>query len=169
MSQAHLHLILTHIPILGIPAALLLLLWGLWKRSQDLKEVALVVFLVCGLLTWPAKETGEKAEDQIERIPEFSKSLVHEHEEMAEKATLLSQILAVSSLLALVASRRGQLPKPATAIIVVLAAGSSALLFYTGALGGPIRHSEIRGESSVPMPASGPNTERSEPAREEHD
>lgn len=169
MSQAHWHLVLTHIPILGIPGGLLLLLWGLWRRSQDLKEVALVVFLVCGLMTWPAKETGEGAEEQIEKLPEFSKSLVHEHEEMAEKATLLSQILAASSLLALVASRRGNLPKPAVGVILALAAGSSGLLFYTGALGGPIRHSEIRGESSVPQSSPGQNSNPSESAREEHD
>lgn len=62
MSIAHWHLVLTHIPILGVPAALALLLWGLFKKSSDLRNVALFVFILCGIFSLLAKQTGEGAE-----------------------------------------------------------------------------------------------------------
>jgi len=160
MSSAHWHLVLTHLPIVGVPAGLALLVWGMWKKSEDLRCAALVAFILCGALAFFAKQTGDGAEDQIEKVPGFSKSIVHEHEEMADKAFLLTAVLAVASLGVLVAGRRRTLPAPTYPVILMLALGSSGLLVYTGALGGQIRHTEIRGESFCPgQPAASPLAE----------
>ena len=146
MSSAHWHLILTHLPIIGVPAGLALLVWGMWKKSDDLRCAALVAFILCGVLAFCAKQTGEGAEEQIDKVPGFSKSIVHEHEEMADKAFLVTAVLAVASLGALVAGRRRALPKATYPVVLTLAVASAGLLIYTGALGGEIRHTEIRGE-----------------------
>lgn len=157
MSSAHWHLILTHLPIVGVPVGLLLLVWGMWKKSEDLRCAALVAFVLCGALAFFAKQTGDGAEDQIEKVPGFSKSIVHQHEEMADKAFLLTAILAVTSLGVLVAGRGRTLPRPTYPVVLLLALGSSGLLVYTGALGGEIRHTEIRGEFfSAGLPAAEP-------------
>lgn len=148
MTTAHWHLVLTHLPIVGVPAGLALLIWGMVKRSDDLKTAALLAFLFCGALAFFAKQTGEGAEEQIEDLPGFSKTIVHQHEDMADKAFLLSALLALTSLGALVAKRKIALPLPTYPIILALALASSLLLVYTGALGGQIRHTEIRGEST---------------------
>lgn len=153
MTTAHWHLILTHLPIVGVPTGLALLLWGMLKKSEDLKSAALVAFLVCGLLAFFAKQTGEGAEEQIEKLPGFSKSIVHQHEEMGDKAFLVSAVLAVASLGALLARRRRALPAPTYPLVLALALASSGLLIYTGALGGEIRHTEIRGENPLAVPA----------------
>lgn len=145
MTTAHWHLVLTHLPIVGVPAGLALLVWGMVRRSQDLKTAALLAFLFCGALAFFAQQTGEGAEEQIEDLPGFSKTIVHRHEEMADKACLLSALLALTSLGALVARQKVALPQPTYPLILTLAVASSLLLVYTGALGGEIRHTEIRG------------------------
>ena len=150
MSSAHWHLVLTHLPIVGVPAGLALLVWGMWKKSQELRCAALVAFILCGVLAFCAKQTGEGAEEQIEKLPGFSESIAHEHEEMADKAFLLTAVLAVASLAVLVAGRGRTLPQATYPVVLVLALGSAGLLAYTGALGGEIRHSEIRGEFFSP-------------------
>jgi len=154
MSSAHWHLVLTHLPIVGVPAGLALLVWGMWKKSEDLRCAALVAFVLCGALTFFAKQTGDGAEDQIEKVPGFSKSIVHQHEDMADKAFLLTAVLAVASLGVLVAGRGRTLPTATYPVVLILALGSAGLLVYTGALGGEIRHTEIRGESFSPGQAA---------------
>ena len=153
MTTAHWHLILTHLPIVGVPAGLALLLWGMLKKSEDLKNAALVAFLLCGLLAFFAKQTGEGAEEQIENLPGFSKNIVHQHEEMADKAFLLSAALAITALGTLVVKRRGAVPAPVYPVVLALALATSALMVYTGELGGEIRHTEIRGENPLAVPA----------------
>ena len=166
MSSAHWHLVLVHIPIVGVPFGLALLMWGLWRRSQDVRSAALVVFILCGLVAFQAKQTGDGAEEQLEKLPDFSKTLVHQHEEMADKAFLLTGALALASLAAMVATRGGrEMPRFASPLLLALALSSSAALAYTGSLGGEIRHTEIRGDSLSPaVPTTG-----SERAREDSD
>lgn len=160
MSSAHWHLVLTHVPILGVPAGLALLAWGYWKKSPDLRSAALVAFILCGLLAFFAKQTGDGAEDQIEQMAGFSKSLVHQHEEMADKAFLLTAGLALASLGVLLAGQRRTLPRATYPALLVLGLASAGLLAYTGALGGEIRHTEIRGEFFAPaQPAANLATE----------
>lgn len=147
MTTAHWHLILTHLPIVSIPFAATLLLVGVARNSRDLRNAALVAFVVCGLLTILAKQTGDGAEDQVRNVPGFVKSIVHQHENMADKAVLLTSLLAIVSLGTLVAQRGRTLPGASYPAILVLAVSASAVLIYTGALGGQIRHTEIRSDS----------------------
>lgn len=44
MSATHLHLVLNHVPILGIPFGIALLLMGVLRHSEELKRAALVTF-----------------------------------------------------------------------------------------------------------------------------
>jgi hypothetical protein len=157
MSTAHWHLILTHIPILGVPAALALLMWGLYKKSCDLRNVALFVFVLCGVFSFAAEQTGEGAEDQIKKNLEFSKSITHQHEEMGEKAAIVTGLLGLAALGTFGLSlRRKPLPAATFPVLIALALGSSGTLLYTGALGGPVRHSEIRADSLTPgVPTNG--------------
>ena len=53
MNVAHWHLILNHIPVLGIAFGLVVLGAGLWKSSEELKRLALVVFATSALLAVP--------------------------------------------------------------------------------------------------------------------
>lgn len=147
MTTAHWHLILTHLPIVAVPFAALLLLAGVGRKSRDLRNAALVAFVICGLFTFFAKQTGDGAEGQIEELPGFVKSLVQQHEDIADKTFVLTSLLSIVSLGVLVAQSGRTLPGASYPAILVLAVGASASLIYTGALGGKIRHTEIRSEN----------------------
>ena len=41
MNAAHLHLMVNHLPVVGTPVILALLLWGLVRRSRDIQRAAL--------------------------------------------------------------------------------------------------------------------------------
>ena len=146
MDAIHLHLMLVHLPIVLVPVGLLLLLAGALRHSRELQAAALALHLVAGATCWVAKESGERAEESIERmhLPAIgSESLQHQHEEMAEKATALCLLLGLFSLAGLVRPPS----RPLLASHLVLAAVATGMLAYTGFLGGQIRHSEIRGGS----------------------
>ena len=62
MNATHLHLMLNHIPVLGTVFGLGLLVFALWRKSEELKKAALGIFLIVALLAVPVYLTGEPAE-----------------------------------------------------------------------------------------------------------
>ena len=69
MSPTHLHLLLNHVPVLGTAFGLGLLVFGMGRKSQELKKTALGVFVIVALLAVPAYLTGEPAEDGVQGLP----------------------------------------------------------------------------------------------------
>lgn len=57
MTAAHIHLLLNHIPILGVLFGLLLL-YGTIKKTREIKKANLVTFIVAAILTVPVFFSG---------------------------------------------------------------------------------------------------------------
>ncbi|HMV30796.1 MAG TPA: hypothetical protein PKA50_01645, partial [Gemmatimonadales bacterium] len=110
MSAAHLHLMFNHLPVLGTPLVLSLLLWGLIRRSRDVQRAALGAAVVVAALSYPVFLTGEPAEEQVEDAAWMQERLVHEHEERAEAALIA---IMVTGALALVPLWQGRGDRPA--------------------------------------------------------
>jgi len=146
MNQAHLHLIFNHFPLIGSIFGLGILLFGLIKRNQTLKETGLVVLVIAALLVAPSLKTGEGAEEIVEGFG-VSKAMIHEHEEVAEKFSWLMSLTAVAAIVSFVALRkRTAFAKIAIIITTVLAIASVVLGKFVGTSGGELRHTEIRSE-----------------------
>lgn len=151
MSPTHLHLVLTHVPILGVLFGTLLLGWAMLRRSEELQRLALVLFVLCGLAVVPVFQTGEPAEETVEHLPGVSKAAVERHEESAETTLFLTEVLAAAALGALIFRRRsGPLALPLLGGVLVLGMLASASLAWTGSLGGQIRHTEITATAGAP-------------------
>jgi hypothetical protein len=145
MSWGHLHLMLNHLSILGAPALLALLAWGLARGLPDVTRIALACTVALGAVTGVVYLTGEAAEEMVEALPTFQEDMVERHESIALAATA---ILTTTALLAAVAlwqiSRRGGLARTATRLTLAgLLAGTGAVA-VTAWTGGPIGHPEIR-------------------------
>jgi len=145
MNGAHWHLVLNHIPVIGIWFGIAFLIFGLIRRKEILTKSALWIFLLLALITIPAFLTGEAAEEIVEKIPVVSENVIHDHEETAELAFLALLIVGFISLLGLV------LPiftrKRPAAITFLLLLGSviaAVLMALTANTGGQIRHPEIK-------------------------
>lgn len=149
MSSAHWHLILVHIPILLIPLALCIFVWGAWMRNESFKTLAMTIFIGAAALSVPTFLTGEPSEEIVEDLPLVSESFIEAHEEAAEFAFYATLVTGGLALAALLLRRNQKFQKASTVALVFAGAVSSVSLGRAGYLGGQIRHSEIRDEQSV--------------------
>ncbi len=152
MEPAHLHLISTHVPVLGTLFGLCLLGFGAVRGSEDLKKAGLVTFVVAALVTILAYLSGEPAQDALKGIAGVTKEAAEQHQEMAQMAFVAMMVLGVVALTGTVLYRNG---KPVSRWYLGLSLGvallTSGLMGWTANLGGKVRHSEIRG-ATFPNP-----------------
>jgi uncharacterized membrane protein len=148
INPAHLHIILNHIPVLGIPFGIALFIYGFLRKSQEIRTAALLVFVAVALVTIPTFLSGEAAEDMVEHLPGVSERLIENHEDAAKIALIATSILGGLSLIRLlIPARFGAVRAPETILVFALSLAVSGWLGWTGHLGGQIRHSEIRSSS----------------------
>lgn len=146
MDAAHLHLIINHLPIVGVPFVAALLAWGILRDSREVTRTALAAAVVVAALAYPVFLTGEPAEEGIEHTPGFSEQLVHEHEERAEAALVAVLLTGVAAAGAFWMSRKSEeTPRALGGITLAALLVSGGLLGLTGLSGGQIAHDEIRG------------------------
>lgn len=147
IDSAQIHLALNHFPIAGIFFTLLLLGIGLILKRKELILSGMMIAIISGIAIIPMDLSGEGVEEIVEHKPGVTRELIHEHEEMAEKALvvfLATTVLAVSWF-----ALRKKHPKWAAKIEIVtfLISIVAALIIAQAAhLGGMIRHDEIRSE-----------------------
>lgn len=149
MNEAHWHLVVNHLPIIFPIVGVIVLVTGLISKSEAVKRTAYLVFIIGALSAIAAMNTGEGAEDLVEKISGVSENYIEEHEESAETFALLSYFLGGLSLLGLWASFKKKAFSNITAIGTLIFA--LVILFFgkeTGTTGGEIRHTEIRSEKS---------------------
>ena len=150
MNNAHLHLVVNHLPIIFPIVGVIILLIGIFSNSEVSKRNAYIVFILGALASIAAMATGENAEDAVENIQGASENLIHQHEEAAEIFAGLSYFLGGISLLALLSSSRDfALNKIIAFIVLIIAAASLYFAQEAGRTGGEIRHTEIRSGASI--------------------
>ncbi len=153
MNQAQLHLALNHLPVSATLFGCILLLLGLLRSNSILKQVGLTCFVVSALLTIPVLETGEGAEEIVEHMGLEANihDYIHEHEEMAETAQLVSFLLGAFSLITLYFQWQKKAFSKWLAIgTFIISLGGLGYLLATAHSGGEIRHTEIREGFVVP-------------------
>ncbi len=145
VNWAHVHLMINHVPVIGVVGAILLFLYALIRKSEEVQIVSLGVFVLIALATVPVFFTGEAAEDVVKKLPGVTETYIGRHEEFAEYSITLMEILGAASLAGLFYIRRsGILPKWLLAAVLVLSLLTAAVIGFTANLGGQIRHTEIR-------------------------
>ncbi len=149
MNAAHWHLLLNHVPVLGILFSALLLAVAIWLKNAQFQRVSLVFLLCCALASVPVYLTGEAAEGIVEKLPEASEEIIEAHERMGTTTLIVMQLLALASAVVLFAWRKAAEPsRRAVFAVLLFALLSAALAGYTANLGGQVRHSEIRPSSA---------------------
>jgi hypothetical protein len=155
MNPAHLHLITTHVPVVGTFLGTGLLVYGCCRNSEELKRASLWVLLVMTLLVVAAYLSGAPAAALLKRLMlGVSMDATDQHAEVGILALTGSMVLGAASLTGLFIFRRNK-KLPGAYVMLMLALGLLAcgLLAWTANLGGKIRHVEIRGIATIP-PAS---------------
>lgn len=163
MDATHLHLLANHIPILASVFSVFILGWGMLRGNKSFQQLAMVGFVVAGIFSIIALQSGEGAEDIVENLPGVTERYIHDHEEVAETTNWIAILLGVVSLAGL-ATLRGK-PKISKVFLgIVLAGGlvSAGMFSYTAYLGGQIRHTEIRPDTTATQIQSGDEQTSSE-------
>ena len=147
MNFPHIHLLLNHIPVLGTAFAFLLLAWAMFRRSDELRRIALVAFILVALASIPTYLTGEPAGEMlVNQRAGVSSWQIERHDAAAEVA--LTSVLSLGGLALLLLGmewKKIAIPRflrmltPLVAIVVL------GLMAWTATLGGQIRHPELGG------------------------
>jgi hypothetical protein len=148
MNWAHVHLMINHIPVIGILGAILMLVYSLIRKSEEVKMVSFGLFAIIALITPAVYFTGGAAEKIVKNLPGVTEKYIGSHEEIASLTLVLTEILGITSLAGFVHLRRsGAIPKWVVAMVLVLSLITATTANLTANLGGQIRHTEIRDDA----------------------
>ena len=144
-NGAQLHMLVNHVPVIGFMGIVLALAFAMKVQSADVKRFVLLGTVIVGFSGLAPYFTGEPAEGVVEHMAGVTENRIHEHEELAEKAAVLSVLTAVAAGFVLFQQRRrsGSLQN-GMAVVLGLSVISAALMGAAAHEGGKIMHSEIR-------------------------
>jgi uncharacterized membrane protein len=146
MNSAHLHLIVNHLPVVGLLFGIALFAGARLRRSEDLARAALWTFVLTGLAGLVAYLTGSAAEETVEGLAGVSERLIERHEEAALLATVAAGVAGLIALTGLIGLRRGSaFPGWFNTAMLAGALVAGGLMARAANLGGEIRHPEIQG------------------------
>jgi len=144
MTQVHLHLLITHLPVFGSILGALVLAYGIWTKSNQTKNAAYFMFVISAIGAFIDYLTGEGAEEATEKMIGVSGSMIKLHEESAMYSLISLVALGASSIFALVETRlKTPFIKSTAVLILLFSLISFGLVARTGYFGGQIRHTEI--------------------------
>jgi hypothetical protein len=150
MNDAHFHLMVNHLPIVGVLIGFLALLGSYILKSPQGKITALGIFIFSALTAIVAFYTGEGAESIVENLPGISETFIHKHEEQAELFLSLVLLLGSTSLLTLFFQfKKPPFAKYGFILVLVLSISALAISKSVGTSGGEITHIEIRSDNQV--------------------
>ncbi len=145
MNWAHAHLIINHVPVMGSVFALLLLIWGMVKKSEDVRQAALWGMVLTGLAAGGAYLTGSYAGDLVQTLPGVSAVRISTHEDAALLALIAAIVAGVLAATGLVLGwMLGDVPRWCILGCLVLGLVTGALMARAANLGGEIRLPEAR-------------------------
>ncbi|TXT33814.1 MAG: hypothetical protein FD136_684 [Chitinophagaceae bacterium] len=152
MTQTHIHLLITHLPIFGSLLGAVVLILGLWMKSNETKIASYFLFIISSIGAGISYLTGEAAEETVENIQGIVEATIKEHEEFALYALISLIILGIASIIGLfLTSIKSPLTSTTAIVILFISLFSFVLVARTGYLGGKIRHTEIVNGAAAPL------------------
>jgi uncharacterized membrane protein len=150
MNPTHIHLLITHLPIAGSILGGIVLAYGLYTKSRQVKIAAFFLLIISSIGSVIAYLTGEEAEETVEKMQGVSKGMIEQHSDVALYALVSLCILGITAIAGLFLSiKKPALSGMTARAALVISLISFGLIAWTGYLGGQIRHTEI---TSVNVP-----------------
>ena len=148
VTAAHVHLALSHAPILAILFGLGWLAFGIWRGSLDIQKAALVMFVAAAVLAVPLYLTGGPAAGVVKGLPGFSDHILERHQAAAEVTLAACVVLGIAALAGWILFCGRAVANWFGLLLLAGALVAGSLAIWTANLGGMIRHSEIRAYDS---------------------
>lgn len=141
-DPVHVHLVINHVPFLGITAGLIILVVALLRKSEEMKKLSLGFLMVSSLFLVPTYFSGENSEERVEDLAGVSEAIIKKHDAAAKTSMALGGLLGALALLSIFLKDKNQ--KVALTSILVVGLLAEASIANTAKLGGQIRHTEVR-------------------------
>lgn len=154
MTPEHLHLVLVHLPIVGVFAALVPLAWGVLRKDRTSVGLGLAMAAAFALVTPLLMASGEAAEERLEHgrgpspLDAAGEQWMEVHEERAEVGAVVLYVAAAlfaAGLVAVVKKGDPAWTRGVGAGALGVGAVSVLALVWVADAGGKIRHPELRG------------------------
>jgi hypothetical protein len=149
---AYRHLLINHIPIIGLAFAALSLGVALLLRNRPAQLIALGLVCVSAASMVVVNRTGHEAFEQLRTlVDDPGADWMDAHLDRAEKATPAFYALVVLAVVAALLPKRW--PRVTLALTIgsfILALVCFGLSGWIAKSGGPIRHSELRASATTP-------------------
>ena len=150
MEPTHVHLLINHYPIFATFIGFAILLFGLIKNNQTARVIAYVIFVSAAFVSFLAFQSGEGAEDIIEKLLPESEQYLEAHEKAAEIVLWFAIGLGLLSAIAIYTTIKQKLIEKKIGLTILVASVISIAFFaYVGSLGGKIVHAELRGNPTI--------------------
>lgn len=150
----YVHVVLNHLPLVGLGVAALALAIALLSKSRAATVGCLVLVLVTAASVWAVVESGESAYNRIRAIadPDGAPLLKH-HMEAADRWVWLYYASALLAAIALAVNwKKPKWTMPVGIAVVVLSLAATVAGISIAQLGGEVRHPEFRpGADVVPQ------------------
>jgi uncharacterized membrane protein len=144
-SWAHLHILVSVFPSVGLIFALGFYVTALITDSEALKRSCLVAFGVLGLLAIPTYFSGDGAMDALSANPKFSEDMVSAHYGWSMAALAVLAMTGIAAWIALGRfGRAKRVSDNALHLVLGLAIVTLGLMAVVGELGWEIDHTELR-------------------------
>lgn len=152
LEPEHLHVLLNHLPLVGLVVAVVVLVVALLLRNRPATILALALVGLLAGTAWPVIESGQSSYVRVRELAdEDGKAHLRQHMVLAERWDKLYYATAAVAVLGLLAAWKW--PRgfhPLAVLAALLAAGSLVAGAVIAEAGGKIRHPEFR---SGPPPA----------------
>ena len=150
MNAPHIHIALTHIPVIGIIFSGILLLIAFLTMDKKLQRISYWFIFFVAISAIPVYLSGEPTEEIIEKLAGVSESFIEEHETIAMISFITMEVLGLLSIIGLIIYRnKPMFPGSFQAGMLIFTFIIMILFAYTAYLGGHIRHSEIRPDFQI--------------------
>lgn len=150
MDFGHLHLLINHLPVFGSILGSLVLIIGIYKKSETTIIASYLLLILAAFGAFVAFLTGEPAEDAIEKIGGISENAIELHEDFAFITLIILIVLGLVSFVGwFLIVKKMEIARVTSFIILFVAIGSFILAARTAYLGGKIRHTEFNSNSTT--------------------
>jgi len=153
MNAAQVHLVVVHLPVVGCPVALILLILAQVRKDDFLFKLACGFLLACTGFSAIAYYSGPPAYELLQAKFNVEKDYVEGHAVLARAAFFSMIVLGVAVLNALLQFLQGE--QPARWLkwgLLIATVGVCYLFAWSAHQGGLIRHPEIREPGIVIFP-----------------
>lgn len=148
MTAQHLHLILAHVPVVGLPVALLVYAFALRWRDDRLQKLCWGMFIAFAISSAVSYFTGPAAFELLDaagKVDDATRAISEEHALLGRASFAAMVLLGLGGMVAFLGFAQGAPPKRGLRLgLAVVGWAVVLLLAWTAHEGGELRHVELR-------------------------